>query len=117
MKQSLINKRNTRRAVRTRAKLKGVGNGVRLSVFRSNKYLYAQIIDDATGTTLASASSMKNKTKKANKTDAAKAVGKDLAEKALKAGIKKVIFDKGRYQYHGRVKAVADGAREAGLTL
>lgn len=117
MKQSLINKRNTRRALRTRAKLRSVGNGVRLSVFRSNKYLYAQIIDDATGKTLISASSLESKTKKISKTDAAKNVGKNLAEKALKAGIQKVIFDKGRYQYHGRVKAVADGAREAGLTL
>lgn len=117
MKPSVINKRNTRRAVRTRAKIKDVGNGVRLSVFRSNKYLYAQIIDDATGKTLASASSLETKAKKTNKTDAAKNVGKSVAEKALKAGIKKVVFDKGRYQYHGRVKAIAEGAREAGLSL
>ena len=116
MKQSLINKRNNRRAIRTRTKIKGVGNGVRLSVFRSNTNVYAQIIDDATGKTLVSASSLETKTK-GKKTDASKNVGKTIAEKALKAGIKKVVFDKGKYKYHGRIKAVAEGAREAGLSL
>ncbi len=116
MKQSLINTRNNRRAIRTRTKIKSIGNGVRLSVFRSNANVYAQIIDDTTGKTIVSASSLETKMK-GKKTEVSKNVGKTIAEKALKAGIKKAVFDKGKYKYHGRIKAVAEGAREAGLSL
>ena len=89
----------------------------RLSVFRSNKEIYVQLIDDSNGSTIAaSSSSDKNFAKsKANKTEIASLVGKDIAEKAIKKGIKKVSFDRSGYLYHGRVKSLADGAREGGL--
>ncbi len=89
----------------------------RLSVFRSNKDIYVQIVDDAKGTTLAAASSRDKALtgKKVNKTDQAKLVGGAIAEKAIAAGISAVVFDRGGYLYHGRVKALADAAREAGL--
>ena len=93
----------------------------RLSVFRSSKHIYAQIIDDQKGTTLAAASSLESELKSGLKTgadiDAAKAVGKLIAERATKAGITLVVFDRGGYLYHGRVKALADAAREGGLTF
>jgi large subunit ribosomal protein L18 len=95
------------------------GGRVRLSVFRSSKNIYAQIIDDAAGRTLAAASSLDAGLRTALKTgadkDAAAAVGKLVAERALAAGIKAVVFDRGPYMYHGRVKALADAAREGGL--
>ena len=101
---------------RIRKKVFGTSEQPRLSVFRSNKEIYAQIIDDKQGLTLASCSSYKNKsTKGKSKSDAASIVGKELAEKAIKAGINKVVFDRNGYQYHGRVKSLADGAREGGL--
>jgi large subunit ribosomal protein L18 len=107
-----------RRANRTRARIKSVSERPRLSVFRSNTNIYAQIIDDATGKTLVSASSLELKDKKKiKKADIAKTVGKTLAEKALKAGVKEVAFDRGAYRYHGRVKALAEAAREGGLKL
>lgn len=88
----------------------------RLSVFRSNKGIYAQIIDDTTGTTLASASSLaKDFVALGNKVEQSKAVGKLVAEKAIAVGISKVVFDRNGYLYHGRVKSLADGAREGGL--
>ena len=88
----------------------------RLSVFRSNKEIYAQIINDEDGLTIASASSANNKAAQGkNKADAAAIVGKELAEKAKKAGVEEVVFDRNGYQYHGRVKSLADGAREGGL--
>jgi large subunit ribosomal protein L18 len=89
----------------------------RLSVFRSNKEIYAQIIDDTTGKTLAAASSRDKalSDSKGTKSEIAAAVGKALGEKALKAGIETVAFDRGGYRYHGRVKSLADGAREGGL--
>ena len=103
-----------RRKQRTRTRLKKVGGGrARLTVFRSDKNIYAQVIDDAEGKTLASASSIK--AKKGSNTEAAAAVGKAVAEAAIKAGVKDVVFDRGSYIYHGRVKALADAAREAGL--
>jgi large subunit ribosomal protein L18 len=114
------------RKVEKRAKIKrrirknvfGSADRPRLSVFRSNKEIYAQIIDDVEGKTLASASSAKNKAAKGkNKTDAASVVGKELAEKAIKAGVKQVVFDRNGYQYHGRVKSLAEGAREGGLNF
>jgi len=86
----------------------------RLSVFRSHRQIYAQIIDDPSGKTLASASSMEIKSK-AKKAEKASAVGKKIAEKANKAGINSVVFDRSHYRYHGRVKALAEGARNGGL--
>ena len=87
---------------------------LRLSVFRSAKHVYAQIIDDANGVTVAEANS-KSLAPSGKKTDQAKAVGAALAERALAAGIRRVVFDRGPYRYHGRVKALAEGAREGGL--
>ena len=104
-----------RRAQRTRTRLKAVSSGrPRLSVFRSNKNIYAQVIDDAGGVTLAAASSLEDKAKGADK-DAAAKVGKLIAERAVEKGVKAVVFDRGSFIYHGRIKALADAAREAGL--
>ena len=101
---------------RIRKKVFGTSNTPRLSVFRSNKQIYAQLIDDTTGKTLVSASSYKNKSvENKNKVDQAGVVGKEVAEKALKAGIEGVVFDRNGYLYHGRVKSLADSAREGGL--
>ncbi len=102
---------------RIRGKVKGTAAKPRLSVFRSNKDVYAQLIDDATGTTLAAANSrQKDLTATAgNKVEKSAAVGKALAAKAVALGVENCIFDRGGYLYHGRVKAVADGAREGGL--
>jgi large subunit ribosomal protein L18 len=111
-------KKMKRRAARNRSRLKKLAGGTpRLSVFRSNKYIYAQIIDDTKGTTLAQASSMEKgaKIKVASNAEAAIAVGKLVAERAKKAGIKEVVFDRGGYIYHGRVKALAEAARDGGL--
>ena len=109
-----------RRKARVRRALrKNSGDRPRLSVFRSHKYIYAQVIDDAEGRTLAAASSnepeMRKKLKSTGDTSAAVEVGKLIAERAKKAGVEKVVFDRGGYIYHGRVKALADGAREGGL--
>ena len=111
-----------RRLARVRRSLKKVANGrPRLSVFRSSKHIYAQVIDDQKGETLASASSLEKNLRDAGKTgadiDAAKAVGKLLAERAAQKGVKEVVFDRGAYIYHGRVKALADAAREGGLSF
>lgn len=101
---------------RIRKKISGTSKMPRLSVFRSNKQIYAQIIDDIKGVTLASASSYKNKAADSvSKSEQAAIVGKELAEKALKAGIESVVFDRNGYLYHGRVKSLADSAREGGL--
>ena len=97
-----------------RKKISGTEAKPRLSVFRSNKQIYAQIIDDSTGKTLVSASSYK-KDLSGNKVEQAAIVGKEIAEKAIKAGIEKVVFDRNGYLYHGRVKSLADSAREGGL--
>lgn len=102
-----------RRAFRVRNRVKRTGR-LRLSVFRSLKHIYAQIIDDEKGHTLVAASSLGLKLK-GNKTEVARQVGRVLAEEALKKGIKQVAFDRGPYKYHGRVKALAEGAREGGL--
>lgn len=106
----------TRRQKRNRAKIYGTAEKPRLSVFRSNRYTYAQLIDDAKQTTLVSASA-KEVESSGKKTGLAKAVGKLIAEKAQKLGIKQAVFNKGSYLYHGRVKAVAEGARENGLKI
>lgn len=105
-----------RRAIRTRAKLHGTAERPRLSVFRSLKHVSAQLIDDVNGKTLAASSDHKMDSKKKGM-ELASAVGKEIAEKAKAAGITKAIFDRGSFQYHGRVKALADAAREAGLQL
>ena len=109
-------KRRLRIRMRIRKTVNGSAAAPRLSVFRSNKEIYAQLIDDTTGKTLAAASSRdKEIENKDNKSNTAVAVGKLVAEKALKAGVTKVTFDRGGYLYHGRVKSLAEGAREAGL--
>ena len=108
----------TRRKYRNRNRIKNNSKRNRLSVFRSNKNIYAQIIDDLTGKTLASASSLeKNINKLDEKTDFVieKRIGSLIAERSLKKGIKKVVFDKGNYLYHGRIKALAESARKSGL--
>ena len=105
-----------RRAQRVRRRLKKYSNGrPRLSVFRSSKNISVQIIDDVTGTTLVSASTLEDKKVKGSNLDAATRIGKLIAERAKKAKIEDVIFDRGPYLFHGRVKALADAAREAGL--
>lgn len=103
-----------RRQKRTRAKFQSNGTMPRLSVHRSNVYMSAQLIDDAKGITLVGVSE-KSLTTKGTKTERAKALGLLLAEKAKRAKIQKAIFDRGSYRYHGRVKALAEGAREGGL--
>ena len=97
----------------------GTKDQPRLTVFRSNKEIYAQIIDDSSSKTIASASSKDKdlKLKTSNKTEVSKIVGDSIGKKAIKAGIKKVSFDRNGYLYHGRVKSLADGAREAGLNF
>ena len=112
--------RNSMRVVRhkrIRSKIMGTSSIPRLCVFRSNKEIYAQIIDDEAKTTLCSASTLDKSLKIKNGSDieAAKVVGKEIAKKALKAKITKVVFDRGGYLYHGRVQALADAARENGL--
>ena len=103
-----------RRHRRVRVHVAGTAQRPRLAVFRSLSHIYAQLIDDAEGRTLASASTLDLKVK-ANDLDAAQKVGKAIAEKAQAAGLKAVVFDRGGFLYHGRVKALADAAREAGL--
>jgi large subunit ribosomal protein L18 len=100
---------------RIREKLAGTTERPRLNVYRSLNHIYAQVIDDAKGETLASASTMAAKIKTGGNVAAAKEVGKQVAERAIEKGVKKVVFDRGGYLYHGRIKALADAAREAGL--
>ena len=116
----MVANNNLVRQRRIREKIKKVSNGrYRLSVFRSKKNIYAQIIDDSKGKTLISSSTLdkdvKSKFKNTGNKDAAVETGKILADKAKKKGIKKVIFDRGSYIYHGRIKALADSARKEGL--
>jgi large subunit ribosomal protein L18 len=107
-----------RRAERNRIRLKAVSSGrPRLSVFRSSKNIYAQIIDDENGVTIAAASSLEGEQKQGSNKDAAARVGALVAQRALEKGLKDVVFDRGGYIYHGRVKALADAAREAGLNF
>jgi large subunit ribosomal protein L18 len=100
---------------RIRAKLAGTTERPRLNVYRSLNHIYAQVIDDQKGETLVSASSLQLKLKTGGNVATAKEIGKAVAELAVKQGIKKVVFDRGGYLYHGRIKALADAAREAGL--
>lgn len=106
-----------RRHQRVRAKIYGTKNRPRLCVFRSNKYIYAQLIDDDKGHTLVSVNTVEvsSQNKKLTKTQSSYEIGKLLAEKAKKKKITKVVFDRGGFKYHGRVKALAEGAREGGL--
>ena len=113
------NHKRVRRHVRVRSKITGNPEKPRLSVYRSLTEIYSQIIDDSAGHTIVSASTidleLRSKMKGLNKTDQANLVGKQIAERAKKKGIKDVVFDRGGYQYIGRVKALAEGAREGGL--
>ena len=115
------NEERLRRHARVRKRISGTAETPRLSVYRSTNNIYAQLIDDVKGVTLCSASTMekavKGKAEKLTKTEAAKLVGKTVAERAVKAGIKDVVFDRGGYLYTGRVQALADGAREGGLNF
>ena len=104
-----------RRHRRVRGKVEGTAERPRLVVFRSNRGIFAQVVDDSTGKTLAGASWITVKGLKGNKTDQAREVGKAIAAAAKQAGVEAVVFDRGGYLYHGRVKALADGAREGGL--
>jgi large subunit ribosomal protein L18 len=115
-----VKDRTLRRKATVRRGVKLAASGrARLSVFRSSKHIYAQVIDDVKGTTLAAASSIEKDMRGSLKTganvDAAKAVGKLVAQRAIEKGVKDVVFDRGGYLYHGRVKALADAAREGGL--
>jgi large subunit ribosomal protein L18 len=119
---SRLSDRTARRTATVRRKIKLAGRArARLSVFRSSKHIYAQLIDDAKGETLAAASSlektMRGDGKKGADISAAKSVGKLIAERAKEKGIKDVVFDRGGYLYHGRIKALADAAREGGLNF
>jgi large subunit ribosomal protein L18 len=117
-----LSRRTERRKARVRRAVKlAAGSRLRLSVFRSSKHIYAQVIDDRKGETLASASSlekaMRDGLKSGANIEAAKAVGKLIAERAIGKGVKDVAFDRGSYIYHGRIKALADAAREGGLNF
>ena len=115
-KKSLFDKRKLRNRLSIK---KNIGNKLRLSVFRSNKHIYCQIIDDVKQITLCSSSTLDPEVKKDLKSsstiDAAEKVGKDIAAKAKKIGFEKVVFDRGGYLYHGRVRSLAEGARSSGL--
>jgi large subunit ribosomal protein L18 len=117
-KPALLRQRRHWRA-RERHDLKGTGERPRLNVFRSSKHIFAQVIDDSKGHTLAAASTLdagiRSQAKELTKVEEAKRVGKLIAERAQAAGVKKVVFDRGGFRYHGRVKALADASREAGL--
>jgi large subunit ribosomal protein L18 len=103
------------RKIRVRSKIKGIPERPRLSVFRSNIHIYSQIIDDSSGRTLVSASSLEFRNEKLKGLEKAKKVGEMIAQRALKKGIKKVVFNRGPYKYHGRVKELAEAARKSGL--
>jgi large subunit ribosomal protein L18 len=115
--QKLKHRRQERRAHRVRSKIAGTAKRPRLSVFRSSKHIYAQLIDDVSGVTLAAAGSTGKSAGYGGNVKAAAAVGKKLAEAAKAKGIKQAAFDRGHYRYHGRVKALADAAREGGLSF
>ena len=110
------NSARLRRARHTRAKISEL-KAVRLTVHRSNCHIYAQVIDDTSGKTLAAASSLEKELKASNqkKTDEARSVGRLIAERAKSAGVERVVFDRAGFRYHGRIKSLADAAREAGL--
>ena len=107
----------TRRHVRVREKVRGSAARPRLAVFRSLTHIYAQLVDDDAGTTLAAASSLDTKDAKGKRTELAKSVGTLLGDRAKQRGVTEVVFDRGGYRYHGRVKALADGVRAAGVKV
>ena len=115
MSQLTTRDRRARRHRRVRKHIVGTAERPRLVIFRSNRGIAAQLVDDTAGKTVAAASFLNVRNAKGTKTDQATAVGKLLAENAKKAGVKSVLFDRGGYLYHGRVKALADAAREGGL--
>ncbi len=116
MKREIKKLKRERRHKRVRKKAFGTAERPRLCVFRSNKHIYAQLIDDEKGKTLFSANDIQLKSeKKLVKTERAREVGKLIAKKALERGIRKVVFDRGGYKYHGRIRALAEGSREGGL--
>ena len=115
IKKESSNDLRLRRHARIRKSISGTSEMPRLNVFRSNKEIYVQVIDDEIGKTLASSSSVALKLKNGGNAEGAKLVGKDIAEKCKKLKIKKVVFDRGGYLYHGRVEALAESARENGL--
>jgi large subunit ribosomal protein L18 len=121
MKSDATKKAALRRRGHVRKKVFGIPDRPRLSVFRSNRHIYAQIVDDAAGATLVSAStrtkSLRDQVPNAGNKKAAKIVGEAVAKQALSVGVKCVCFDRNRYKYHGRVRALAEGAREAGLVF
>ncbi|MDD6186700.1 MAG: 50S ribosomal protein L18 [Oscillospiraceae bacterium] len=118
VKKPNSNRARLRRHARVRRKISGTAERPRLNVFRSSKHIYAQIIDDVAGTTLCAASSMdKGFEIYGGNIEAATEVGKNIAKAAIEKGITEVVFDRGGYLYHGRVKALAEGAREGGLKL
>ena len=109
------NEMRKKRHMRVRENISGTAECPRLNVFRSNSHIFAQLIDDVKGVTLASSSSVELKLKNGSNVEGAKEVGKDIATKAKKLKITKVVFDRGGYLYHGRVQALAEAARENGL--
>ena len=113
MKTKIVSSSRDRRRKRIRSKVIGTAERPRLSVFKSNAFIYAQIIDDASGKTLAAASSLK--ATKGTKTESSMNVGIEIAKLAKAAGISKVVFDRGGFNYTGRIRAIADGARQGGL--
>ncbi len=118
--RKILNKTRKRRKKRSRAKIFGTAERPRLSVFRSNRYTYVQLIDDKIGKTLASASTKElttNDQRPTTKQDSAGKLGELIAKKAVEKGIRKAVFNRGNYKYHGRIKAVAEGARKGGLQL
>ena len=115
IKKLSSNKARQKRHGRVRNKISGTAARPRLNVFRSAKHIYAQLIDDVTGTTLAAASSMEKGFEGGGNKDAAKKVGQQIASAAKAKGIEEVVFDRGGYLFHGRVKELAEGAREGGL--
>lgn len=116
MKTNIKTEKRERLHNKIRSRVSGTGERPRLAVFRSNRYMYAQLIDDVLGVTLASASDI-SLTDKITKVERAKSVGKKLAEEAKKKNIATAVFDRGGFSYRGRVQALADGAREAGLNF
>ena len=115
LKKISKNSERTRRHIRVRTKISGTPECPRLNVFRSNAHIHAQLIDDVNGKTIVAASSVEMKMTNGGNIEAAKAVGSEIAKRALEAKVSKVVFDRGGYVYHGRVQALAEAAREAGL--
>jgi len=117
MAKATRNDGRTRRHVRVREKVRGSAARPRLAVFRSLTHIYAQLVDDDAGTTLAAASSLDTKDAKGKRTELAKSVGTLLGDRAKQKGVTEAVFDRGGYRYHGRVKALADGVRAAGVKV